>query len=168
MTILKRAQKVCKYLGYFCILNLSPITFKNCPIQSHCCYQWYMHSKQSLQPLLSIKAGLKPNATQSNFTTKTFEMMHMQVGIVLAFLCSGILMHYPVQRTLEILGLITVWLASSLTSLDPTASLHTINHIFSVLVISNHFKLETTRTVILPLTVLCLVAASLLANSGLW
>ena len=93
--------------------------------------------------------------------------MDMQVGIVLAFLCIGILMHYPVQRTLEILGLITVWLASSLTSLDPTASLHTINHIFSVLVISNHFKLETTRTVILPLTVLCLVAASLLANSGL-
>ena len=42
-------------------------------------------------------------------------MMDMQVGIVLAFLCIGILMHYPVQRTLEILGLITVWLASSLT-----------------------------------------------------
>ena len=45
------------------------------------------------------------------------------------------------QRTLSIAGSITVRLVFSLNS---TASLHTINHMFSFLVKSNLFKLETS------------------------
>ena len=45
------------------------------------------------------------------------------------------------QRTL------TVWLISSFTSLDSTASLHTKNNIFSYLVMSTLVKLETSCTV---------------------
>ena len=40
---------------------------------------------------------------------------------------------------------ITVWLVPSFTSLDSTASLHTNNHILSVLVNSNLVKMEISR-----------------------
>ena len=55
------------------------------------------------------------------------------------------------QRTLSVGGSITVRLVSSFTSMDSAASLHGNNHIFSFLVKSKLFKLETICTVIFPL-----------------
>ena len=56
------------------------------------------------------------------------------------------------QTTLNIGGIITVWLFSNLTSLASPASLHTNKHIISVLVKSNVVNLETRCKVILPPT----------------
>ena len=57
------------------------------------------------------------------------------------------------QGTLTVGGSITVQLVSSLTSLDKTVTLHNNDNIFSFLVKSNLFKLDTSFEVILPPTV---------------
>ena len=57
------------------------------------------------------------------------------------------------QRTLTVGGSTTVWLVSSSTKLDQTASLNTNKIIFPSLVRFSLVKLVTSRTVILPPTV---------------
>ena len=53
------------------------------------------------------------------------------------------LIEWPIPDNNHCWGSITVWLVSSFTSLDSTASLHTNNNIFSVLVKSSLVKVES-------------------------
>ena len=70
------------------------------------------------------------------------------------------------KEQLTVGGNITEWLVSSFTSLDSTASLHTENNIFSLLVKSSLVKLETSCTVILPPMVSVLYCGPLVYYQG--
>ena len=106
--------------------------------------------KWNVSPLLLKKTATPPTRTATRINPRRIGTMTWSCWdqcILKHFLCWN-------PRTFTVGASNTERLVSSFTNFDSTDSQHTDNNVFSFLVKSNLVKLETRRTVILPLMVI--------------
>lgn len=121
------------------------------------CYLYKISNQQFFSgnkyPVLFTMGRYEPSYLFTRLRTPTIFLHSFQLGWMLyRYTHIGPFSHQLMQRTLILGGRITIWLVSSLTRLDSTASLHRYNWNQKIsLVKSKLFKLMTSHTVIFPL-----------------